>query len=385
MNFAEIRDLFPVMKNYIYFDQANKCAVPVFIEEKASEYIRKAVLTGGDKEEWYSAVEETRNSLAQMLNVSPDEIAFTKNTSEGLNIAATCLPLKEGDTVLLNKSEHPNNVFCWLNLEKRGINVKFLPDHDGEILLEDIIRMSDESTRVIAMASVTYTPGNRNDIKGIAEYCRKKGIYTVVDAVQSIGTLDMDVSDLDIDILCASGYKAMLCPHGLGFMYINKNLIDKINPLYVARAGMHMAASIENEEVDYELNSMPSARKFEIGNYNYMGVTLLNESVRFLTGVGMDKIEKRLMTLVDILVTGLQKMGYEVAGPVEKHKRSAITCFKADDVHELYAFLKENKVVATVRRGMIRLALGVYNNEDDINQLLGLLKSYQDSINGGVL
>jgi selenocysteine lyase/cysteine desulfurase len=376
MNWNQVREQFPITNQYVFFDLANKCALPKFSTDTIKEYIRKQQDFSGDKKEWFKTLEQARENFAKMINANASEIAFTKNTSEGLNIAANGLPLKEGDTVLLNQNEHPNNIYCWLNLEHKGIKVKWIPTKDGSITIENIKKVYDESVKVISFASVTYAPGNRNDIKAISEFCKKKGVYTVVDAVQSIGTAKLDVKELGIDILCTSGHKALFCPHGVGVIYVSKKILDDVRPVYVARAGMGMAAQVENEIVEYKLDKYDNAKKYEIGNYNYLGITVFNESLKFLLTLGMENVENRILELYSYLIGGLEKLNVEIISPKNGKLRSAILCFKCKNTKELHSYLMENKIINTLRRDMIRISLGIYNNKDDIDILCSCINTF---------
>ena len=378
MDWQAVRDQFPVTKDYLFFDLANKCALPLFSTAVIQDYIHKQQSFSGDKQEWFTSLEEARKNFAALINCHPDEIAFTKNTSEGLNIAANCIPLQAGDTVLLNENEHPNNIYCWLNLEKRGVRVRWIPTVDGEVLVEELEKVVDNTTKVVSISSTTYAPGNRNDIKAIVDFCKPRGITTVIDAVQSVGTLDVDVQDLGMDILCTSGHKSLFCPHGVGVIYVRRELLDQVEPLYVARAGMGMAAQIEYDAITYTLDQSSSARKFEIGNYNYLGITVFNESVKYLSSLGMKSVEARIMELNTYFVAGLQGAGFEVASPTDGPKRSAILCFRAYNARQLHAFLMENKAITTLRRDMIRISLGIYNTEKDIDAFVQLLQKWRN-------
>lgn len=373
MDWQAVREQFPAVEEYTFFDLANKCPLPKFSVEVIEDYIAKQQRSGGDKNEWFTALEEARSRFAQMINAQPEEIGFTKNTSEGLNIAANCLPLQAGDTVLLNEFEHPNNVYCWLNLQRKGINVKWIPTAGGQVTIEALEQLVDETTRVVSISSTTYAPGNRNDVKSIVEFCRSRGIYTVVDAVQSVGTLQVDVKDLGMDILCASGHKSLFCPHGVGMIYVRRELLDEIHPVYVARAGMGMAAQIEYGRITYELDQAHNARKFEIGNYNYLGLTVLNRSLEYLLGLGMNKVEGHLLGLHEYFSGRLQELGYQVKGPTSGPLRSAILCFPAPEVRELHTYLAENRVITTLRRDMIRVSFGIYNNRSDVDRFIQVL------------
>jgi selenocysteine lyase/cysteine desulfurase len=133
MTWQEVREQFPVTKEYLFFDLANKCALPLFATRTIQEYIAKQQAFSGDKEEWFRTIDEARARFAQLINASPEEIALLKNTSEGLNLAASGIPFKAGDNVLINRSEHPNNIYCWLNLQQKGVQVRWAPTKDGGV------------------------------------------------------------------------------------------------------------------------------------------------------------------------------------------------------------------------------------------------------------
>ncbi|TVQ26623.1 MAG: aminotransferase class V-fold PLP-dependent enzyme [Spirochaetaceae bacterium] len=415
VDWDSVRAQFPVTRDYLYFDLANKCPLPLFSTAALADYVDKQQRSGGDKAEWFATIESARGRFATLINAHPDEIAFTKNTSEGLNIAANCLPLSAGDTVILNQYEHPNNVYCWLNLERRGVRVKWIgggaaggatdaggsatgggateggastgggaaegAGGDGGLVTVDMIdSVADETTKVVAISSTTYAPGTRNDIESIVRYCRDRGIYTVVDAVQSVGTLDVDVKALGMDILCTSAHKSLFCPHGIGVFYARPEVRDLLDPVYVARAGMGMAAQIEYGQISYTLDQSNNAKKFEIGNHNYLGLTVLDASLAYLLALGMPNVEARLIDLNAYLVQRLTGAGYRVVSPADGPWRSAIVCFRArtdaQSARDLHGYLERNGAITTLRRDTIRASLGIYNNESDIDRLVDLLRRY---------
>jgi selenocysteine lyase/cysteine desulfurase len=377
MNWQQVRAQFPITQEYLFFDLANKCALPLFATRAVHDYVAKQQTFSGDKDEWFRTIEEARARTAQLLHVQPDEIAFTKNTSEGLNIAANGIPFKAGDNVVVNLSEHPNNIYCWLNLEQRGVEVRWAPTKDGEVRVEDLATVVDGSTRAVAIAHVTYAPGNRNDLKAICDFCRARGILVVVDAVQSVGTLQVDAPALGVDMLCTSGHKALFVPHGLGVLSCRKTLIPDIRPMYVARSGMLGAASVEHDSQRYVLRVSPTGKGYEIGNYNYLAITVLNESLRFLLGIGMPAIERRILDLSGSLTARLEGAGFQVLSPRDEGRRSAIVCFQAADPARLHAWLMERRVITTCRRDSLRLSLGIYNTEEEIDAFVRLVRQHQ--------
>ena len=379
MDWQEVRAEFPITREYLFFDLANKCALPRFATRVIQEYVAKQERLSGDKDEWFRTIEEARGRFARLVNADPTEIALLKNTSEGLNVAANGIPFKAGDNVVVNLSEHPNNIYCWLNLQRRGIEVRWAPTRDGEVTVESLAASVDERTRALAIALVTYAPGNRNDVKALARFCRARGIYTVVDAVQAVGTLAVDVADLGVDMLASSGHKALFVPHGVGLFYCRRDRLDDIAPFYVARSGMVRPVAVEHDAASYELALAPTAARYEIGNNNYLGISVLNESLKFLLGLGTARIEGRMLELSGYLTERLHSAGFEVLSPREAHRRSAIVCVRVAEPARVHAWLLARHVITTCRRDSLRLSLGIYNTEAEIDAFIDLLKTYPGS------
>ena len=378
MDWMAVRSQFPITQDYLFFDLANKCALPSFATQTIREYAAKQERDSGDKAEWFHTIEEARGRFGQLVNADPSEVAILKNTSEGLNIAANGIPFKAGDNVVVNLSEHPNNIYCWLNLQRRGVEVRWAPTRQGEVTLDALAATVDKQTRALAIALVTYAPGNRNDIKRLAAFCRERSIYTVVDAVQAVGTLNVDVADLGVDMLATSGHKALFVPHGVGLLYCRRACLDDIAPFYVARSGMVKPVAVEHDASHYELALAPTAARYEIGNNNYLGIAVLNECLRFLLDLGMPRIERRMLELSGYLTERLLNAGFEVLSPREEHRRSAIVCVRVADPARLHSWLLDRKVITTCRRDSLRLSLGIYNTEAEIDAFLALLKTYPE-------
>jgi len=376
MDWQTVRAHFPITREYLFFDLANKCALPSFATRAIQEYAAKQERHSGDKDEWFRTIEEARGRFARLVNADVAAIAILKNTSEGLNVAANGIPFMPGDNVVVNLSEHPNNIYCWLNLQRRGVEVRWAPAPDGEVTVETLAATADGRTRALAIAMVTYAPGNRNDVKALAAFCRARSIYTVVDAVQAVGTLDVDVADLGVDMLATSGHKALFVPHGVGLFYCRRDLLDTVAPLYVARTSVVKPVSVEHDAAEYALTLAPSAARYEIGNHNYLGITVLNESLRFLLDIGMPTIEHRMLELSGYLTDRLLAAGFDVLSPHAVSRRSAIVCVRVDDPARLHAWLLARKVITTCRRDSLRLSLGLYNTEADIDAFMGLLTAY---------
>jgi cysteine desulfurase/selenocysteine lyase len=222
----QYRREFPIVKNDIYLDHSGiapislrvKNAVQIFLEESAEG-------AAFNYPRWAQRVAEVRKICAQLINAETDEIAFIKSTSHGLSLVAEGMDLKSGDNVLFCDGDFPSNIYPWIHLKSKGVEVRNISSQGGKILIEDIERLINTWTRLIAVSSVHYANGFRIDLKRLGALCRKKGILLCVDAIQSLGLIPMDVREFNIDFLAADSHKWQLGPEGIGIFYCRKELV----------------------------------------------------------------------------------------------------------------------------------------------------------------
>src|SRR5215468_3648153 len=193
-----------------------------------------------DKTEMFAAIENTRSLFAQLIGADADEIAYTRNVTDGIATFAASLPWQSGDNVVLCEAlEHPANLLPWYGLRPRfGIDVKTVAPAQGRIPLEGILAAVDGRTRVVAVSSVTFAPGFRSPVAALGAECRRRDVLLAVDGAQSIGSIDTDVKSLNIDALAASTQKALMGLYGLGFLYVRRAVSACLDPIFLSRFGI---------------------------------------------------------------------------------------------------------------------------------------------------
>ncbi|SVD46103.1 uncharacterized protein METZ01_LOCUS398957, partial [marine metagenome] len=219
MNLHEmyLRQEFPVKANRIFFDHAKVSPLPRRVCDAVNAFTEDACEYGTKNyKAWMTEVDRVRKQFARLINGDIDEVAFVKNTSEGISIVANGIDWKTGDNVVIPDIEFPANVYPWWNLKRFGVETRMVKAKDGRILLDDLIGQVDERTRVISVSSVECNSGFRNDLNQIGAFCKERNILFCVDAIQSLGILRMDVKRDNIDFLAADGHKWMLSVEGLG-------------------------------------------------------------------------------------------------------------------------------------------------------------------------
>lgn len=337
------------------------------------------------KEDWADLGERLRARFAKLVKASPAEIAFTKNTAEGINIVAASFPWQAGDNVVVcPEVEHPNNIYAWLNLQRRGVEVRTVAARDLAIDPDAMIQAMDARTRVLAIALVSFTPGFRAPMARLAEACRKHDTMLVVDGVQGCGVLEVDVDALGVDALATATSKGLLGLYGHGFLYVRKRWIDRLHPVYLARFSVDQGDAHESEMGSLDFRLLPDARRFEVGHYDWPGVAAAYASLDILLRVGPKTIECHALRLAERLREGLADAGFPVSrAPESSLATHIVTAGRMDGgayatsdpkLNAAADRLKAAGVRFSIRRGLLRLATHLYNDDADIDQVLRLVR-----------
>ena len=394
MDLTELRSLFPGVRDQVYLDISQGGLIPEPVYEAAQRDLRERVKGSADKAAAHASVERSRELFASLIGADSEEVAITKNVSEGLNLVASSLVWRAGNNVVLCQDlEHPNNVFLWYNLRKRyGIEVRVVAPENGHVPVHAMARAIDERTRVVTVPSVSFSPGFITDVRTIADAAHARGALMLVDAAQSVGALDTDVNAMGADALAVATQKCLLSLYGFGFLYVRRSLAESIIPAHVARYGMDMGkgagetARSQNEDLPYA----PGARRFDLGNYNYLGARAAEAALELIHAVGVRTIEAHVRRLATRLASGFLELGLPVAGgPPGPHLAHIVAVGtsggghhdSADDprMNELSRWLITNGVRHSIRKGVLRFSVGVYNDDTDIDRTLDLARRWLES------
>lgn len=369
------RRQFAVTDRWIYLDLANQNSTPKCVIDELVRFHTDAHRGLQDKQGYINRVETVRGQLASLLHCSPGEIALTKNTSEGLNIAAAGIGYRPGDNVVLSQFEHPNNSYPWLALARQGVEVRIVRPAGHVVQAEDLIAHIDERTRAVACSLVSFMPGERIDLAPVSAACRAHGAYLVVDAVQGLGIVDLDPRAAGIDLLASSGHKGLLAPHGVGLLFCRQEICSEIQPAFVARAGMRRLRPMEHDSTQYEYAPLDDARRFEIGNFNYSGFSALGAALDLILSLGLARIERHVLGLTGRLIDGLADMGrVEVWTPRDPARRAGIVGFAPPQIELVAAALTAAGAVFTIRRDAIRFGFGFYNTTGEVETVLRVIR-----------
>lgn len=364
---------FPVSQKYVYMNHAGVAPLSKRVQKAMVNFVQDATVNGAvNVDDWVDTIEECRDSAAELLNANSTEIAFMKNTTQGILIAANGIDWNEGDNVVTTAVEFPANVYPWWSLNQRyGVETRMVPEKDGVIHLQDLIETIDDRTRVITISHVEFASGYRNDITAIGEICQERDIWFVVDAIQSLGAIKVDVKKSKIDILAADGHKWMLAPEGAAVFYCSDSKRDRLINTNLGWAGVVNPRDF----LDYDMTQKPDATRFEEGSYNSTGLYGLNAAINLLKEVKIQKIEEKILDLTDRLIIGLEQKGYKVVTPKSNSDRAGIVIFESNTYtpSELFNLLQDNNIIVAERGSGIRISPHFYNSESEVGKLLKIL------------
>jgi cysteine desulfurase/selenocysteine lyase len=393
MDISEVRALFPGTEDQVYLNVSLNGLLPKTARDAAVAHLEKRVMGRAVKEDLHAQAERVRRQVASLLKAEPEEIAITKNVSEGLNIFAAGIDWNPGDNVVFcPELEHPNNVFLWYNLRQtKGVEIRAVPPDDGHVPVARMVEAMDERTRVVTASHLTFSPGFVTDIETLAREAHARGALILVDSAQSAGCFRTDVRALDVDGLAIGTQKALLAFYGLGFLFVRREVAERLTPVYAARYGMDLGPDAHETAIGSgDLNFKPGALRFELSNYNYVGLAAVEPSLELILSLGVKRIEAHVRGLAARLASGLLELGLPVVGgrpgPHLAHivavgESGGSRHYGADDpaMNDLYEHLTTNRVSLSVRRGVLRMSLAVYNDDTDVDRVLGLAREWVDS------
>jgi cysteine desulfurase / selenocysteine lyase len=372
MTLEEIRSKFPITRNYNFQNHAAIAPLSGPAASALAGYAREVAESAYLQGTYYRAAERVRQAAAQLLNAEAEEVTFVKNTSEGINYVANGIPWLTGDNVVSTTMEFAANVYAWMNLKSRGVQLKRVEEEDGRIPFDRLASAIDKRTRIVAISAVQWSNGFRVDLTRLGELCKEKGLLLFVDAIQALGVHPIDVRRMNIDFLSADGHKWLCGPEGAGIFYCKRELIGHLHPSEIGY--LAMKHGFESNEAHIDLRD--DARRFDSGVYNLAGICALGGSINLLLEVGIDAVQVRVKELTDRLVGGLLRKGWTVHSPRTASEWSGIVTFSSDkeDLNALRKHLRnEFRIIVASRLGRLRASPHFYNSPEEIDQLVDAL------------
>lgn len=374
-----VRQQFPLTDDLIYMNNAGLGPSPYQVIETIQFQMLKLE---NISETGHNLIEAVRHKAAKFFNCDDDEIAFTRNATEGMNIIARGLPLKSGDEVLMTTHEHPGGAMPWLGVAKdKGIQIKlFEPGITKEDNIKKIESNITARTKVLMISHIPCTTGLVFPAKEIADICHQKGIYVVYDGAQVPGMIPVDFSQSGCDFYTSSGHKWLCGPKGTGILYIRREMLDVWRPTHV---GAYSDKSYQLEKQILEYHS--AAKIVEYGTRNTPIIMGIGAALDFINAIGIDKVAARGNALATYLKQQLLNINkVELLSPIDPSISGSIVTFRILDHKKSYAeFTNQLKSEYRIRlrpvgeHGLnaIRASLHIYNTFEQVDQVIEAVKT----------
>ena len=352
------REYFPVTNEYIYMNAANHGPPSIPVREAVRGFLNDwdKLSRQGDRR-----TSEACNGFAKLVKASPDEVCAQPNTSAGLAAVAESLHYENGQNVVVNDLENAANIYPWMAQQRKGVELRVVKGRDGDVPVDDIEKMVDDDTKVVALSHVQWLTGGKADLKAIAGIAHEHGAYLVVDGIQAAGSLNIDVHKDNVDFYAAGSYKWLLGPSGAGFLYVKQEHVDSLVPSVYgyrgARGGM-------------EPKLKDTAKRLEFGEPAYLSFVGTGAAIDMFLDIGPQAIESHVMKLSNTLHDGLSELGVKVVSPGDGAKRSGVVTFHTEDMEALKKSLDDSRFIISRRALGLRISANFYNTVEEVELLL---------------
>ena len=383
-----LRAEFPAAEKLAFFDTAyENCgsrfarqAAEQFFDDKAEVGPGLVKAGGAGKGPAIGVIAETRRLLSELINAEGIErMAFTANTTQGINLVLQSYPFKPGDSVVVAAMEHVAVLMPCLWLRRKGVNIKLVKPENPMLLTEDdLLAAADETTRFIVCSWVQSASGCKVDMKALTCAAHFRDIYVLTDVIQGIGFEPVDVREMGMDALSASPYKGMLGIEGMGFLYVNEKLCRELSPVF-SGDGPVMTIDREKGEIVYKPGTDErDARKLEAGTIPMLSIYCLNAALKRMAEIGQETIAAHVLDCYNRVYDGLTALGYAITTSRDpaRHSHSMIVQVGGDPHIFVEWALERGVYLSGGRNGHVRVSVAPFTTDDDIEKLLTLFRDY---------
>jgi selenocysteine lyase/cysteine desulfurase len=371
---SNFRALFPVTERAIYLNHAAVCAPPKPTIDAIQAQLADVAHHGSvNFRQWLAVKENARRLLAGLLGAAPEQVAFVRNTSDGLSTVANGLDWQAGDNLVTFRNEFPSNLYPWLRIrDALGVEVRLCEERNGRIDVEELIGLIDDRTRIVAVSQVQYASGFRVNLEMVGRAVRARDALFVVDVIQGLGVIPIDVEAEFVDVAAGAGHKWLLTPEGVGFLYLSARARARIQPTLVGWTSVPNPDDYGNYEQGWNRGTLP----WETGTAPISLIHGLEASLKLLGGVGVQQIQTYLENLTDHLCERLQDTSFEVVSSRAPLEKSQIVCIRHRGQltpMDLYVHLKKRNIITAPRGNRLRISPHVYNTVAEIDELVSSL------------
>ncbi len=380
---AEIRELrreFPALERYVYLATNGFGLIPRRAVNAGTKLLRRLSRDGIVYEifEARQRVADLRQQVARFLGAQPEQIAFCRNTTEGILWFAHCFPWQEGDEVLAVQGSYPSVVLPFLARRCEGVQVRFVKEQARRLVVEDVLRAWGSRTRVLALSWVQFHSGFRANLAQLVREVHARGGLVVCDAIQGLGVLPFSFHAVGADVVSAGAQKWLLGPPGIGVAAFSPSVLAALHPHHVGNGSLADDHDPSDPLAPYDERYVAEARRFEEGMRNWIGLEMLAASLDLLSEVGVEAIAAHVQEWTEELIARVHPLGWSVVSPRGPHEWSGILLLKPPPGLSAEAWmhrLHQNHVAVNHREGCLHLGVHFYNDESDLEAFVAALRT----------
>ncbi|SFN20850.1 Selenocysteine lyase/Cysteine desulfurase [Pseudonocardia ammonioxydans] len=364
-----VADLYPGAAGYL--DCAAVGLISTRVRDAARSVLDEHLASGiAATAGWRARAGRVRRSVAALVGGAAERVAFTQNTSTGLALVVNGTGWLPGDNVVVPEGEFPSNLYPWLALRRRGVEIRTVPAPGGFADGDRVAELVDARTRVLAVSAVQYSSGHRYDLARLAGICRRHSALFVVDGTQCVGALRVDADDTGIDVLAVSAHKWLLGPFGIGFVHLSERAMEELQPSTVGWLSVEDPFAFAPQP-----RLSASASRFESGTENAAGIAGLGAAADLVLELGRDRVERSVLGAADALADTLRAAGLAVhrPGPPARHSGIVLASPADGSGAALHERLRAGGVVCSLRAGGVRLAPHHFTRPDDLDRVRAAL------------
>lgn len=370
--FAKFRKDFPILINKIQLSSCSQSALSVQVKAAIQEYMNSWEEHGMEWMGWMNAVEDARKYFATLINADVEDVAVVSSVSHAASAIATALDYTKGrNEIVLTDMDFPCIGHVWNSQQSSGATISFVSSKDDQIPLENYRNRVSDKTLLTSMSHVAYYNGFEQDLKEVAKLVHEKGSYLFVDAYQSAGNVAIDVKENNVDFLAAGLQKYLLGVPGLAFLYIKKEVAEKLSPRVTGWFGQSNPFLFDVKHIEYA----QGARKFDSGTPAMVNGFAAKEGLKLILDAGMENIEPYLKELSDFSTNYALEKGFSLKSPLDAKLKGSNTAIYVENANEIEQKMKERGVIVSARKDVIRIAPHFYNTKEDIKEAIDLLKN----------
>ncbi len=357
---------FPTLNKMVYLNNASTGIMPQHTLGAIEMYLQNRVSAKGDFQDTLATFGKIRSNLAKLLGGTSEEYGFVPNTSTGLNTFANGLDYPKGSNIVVCDLEFPANYIPWQHIARRkDIDLRVVKSQRGAVSDYDFLEAIDENTRVVAISMVQFASGYVADIELLAEAVHEVGGYIAVDIIQAAGWKEFDLHKMDVDFATAQAAKWLIGPIGAGFLFLKKELLDAVTPVYLGWWGVKNL-----DEFGYSIREpLDDARRFEVGSPAMMAYVGFLKSLELLLDIPAKRRETAALDTADYLRDRLDESDIDYYEFEDNHRSPIVSC-KPSDVELIQNSLLEENIHCSVRKGRLRVSPHFYNTREDIDLLM---------------